>query len=182
MDTSAYSLAVRELLAAERLSELGPGQPNVAARPLLTALSVDTVCAGRAIRDRAAVQACLAGLWLYHDFLDESHQLSQDLSSLEGSFWHGILHRREPDYANAAYWFRRVGRHPVFAELGTAAGQLAASSGSSLSIPSSWDPFWFIDYCEECANGPESGQQLARLIQQQEWDLLFTYCYQRAIG
>ncbi len=182
MDTASFSPAVRELLSDERLCPLGPGQPNESQRPRLATLTAETLAAPQAVRRGDFARGCLAGLWLYHDFLDESHRLSQDIASVEGSYWHGILHRREPDYGNAAYWFRRVGRHPVFADLGTAASQLAAASGTSLSIPSPWDPFWFIDYCEACANGPESGQRLARLIQQREWELLFTYCYQRAIG
>ena len=56
----------------------------------------------------------LSGLWLFLDDLDRSHAISQDLSTPEASFWHFIMHRREPDPSNAAYWFRRVGRHAVF--------------------------------------------------------------------
>ena len=41
---------------------------------------------------------CLCGLWLLHDFLDESHSLSQEITTDTGSYWHGIMHRREPDY------------------------------------------------------------------------------------
>src|SRR5450432_255553 len=59
-------------------------------------------------------EGAVAGLWLYFSCLDEAHAVAQDLETPEGSFWHGILHRREPDPANAAYWFRRVGQHPVF--------------------------------------------------------------------
>ncbi len=58
-----------------------------------------------------------AGLWLLAGNLDESHQISQSIESPEGSFWHGIMHRREGDFWNAKYWFRRVGRHPVLSEL-----------------------------------------------------------------
>src|SRR5581483_7484640 len=57
-------------------------------------------------------QAALAGLYLYFSCLDEAHSVAQDVPSREGSFWHGILHRQEPDPANAAYWFRQVGKHP----------------------------------------------------------------------
>jgi hypothetical protein len=46
------------------------------------------------------VAACRAALWLAFDFLDESHAVSQELDTPEGSYWHGLLHRREPDFAN----------------------------------------------------------------------------------
>ena len=44
---------------------------------------------------------CLSGLWLVAGDIDESHTISQDLGSAEGSFLHGIMHRREGDFGNA---------------------------------------------------------------------------------
>src|SRR5262249_17485377 len=95
-----YPPAIRTLLAEERLSELGPSEPNRAMQSALQAMHIDQTFAPLKVRDRSAAMACLAGLWLYHDFLDESHAISQDLSSAEGSYWHAIMHRREPDYWN----------------------------------------------------------------------------------
>lgn len=64
-----------------------------------------------------------AGILLLHDFDDTSHTLVQ---SLEGrgtlqtaDYWHGIMHRREPDASNAAWWFRHVRQHPLQAMLGS---------------------------------------------------------------
>jgi hypothetical protein len=177
-----YGPVITELLSESRLAPLGPGTPNGSARALLAALTNETVTAPHPLRDANMAAACCAALWLYHDFLDESHQISQSIETAEGSYWHGLMHRRESDYSNAAYWFRRVGKHPVFQELAEEARRLAAAESMKVTVPSPWDPFWFIDYCQACEQGREPGAQFARLVQQREWELLFSYCYQRALG
>lgn len=53
-----------------------------------------------------------AALWLYVDDLDRSHALSQSIETEAGAFWHGIMHRREGDFWNSKYWFRRAGTLP----------------------------------------------------------------------
>jgi hypothetical protein len=179
MDLAAYSPAVRELVAEERLPVLGPGAPQELLRGKLEALTVEKLFAPRPIRRLDPARACLAALWLWHDFLDQSHTLSQDISTAEGSYWHGLMHRREPDFANAAYWFRRVGKHPVFAELTRVTAKLVESP--PVTVPTPWDPFWFIDYCQACLERKEPGEHFARLLQKREWELLFDYCYQQAV-
>jgi hypothetical protein len=59
----------------------------------------------------------MAALWLYFSCFEECHSVAQELATQEGSYWHAILHRQEPDDWNAGYWFRRAGRHPVFVPL-----------------------------------------------------------------
>ena len=106
----------------------------------------------RAAADRRSRdgQACLAGLYLLYDCLDESHTISQSIETPTGGYWHGIMHRREPDYGNAKYWFRRVGDHPVYAPLAIAARELASAerpdpAAEFLIEQAAWDPFRFVD-------------------------------------
>ncbi len=183
---SDYGSAVADLLRQPRLAPLGPGKPNQAARPQLASLQPESLFAPATVRDRDMAAACLASLWLYHDFLDESHRLSQELENTTGSYWHGLMHRREPDYGNAKYWFRRVGRHPVFEPLAVAARELASgenhASVSLLSKAATWDPFAFIDLCEAVTAGRSPCEQACRQIQHKEWELLFDWCYRQAVG
>jgi len=55
----------------------------------------------------------VAGLWLYVDDLDKSHNISQTLETKTGSLWHAIVHRREGDFWNSKYWLRRALPHPA---------------------------------------------------------------------
>jgi hypothetical protein len=193
-DPNSYGSAVAELLAPPRESSLGPGEPNRAAEAKLRALMVETLAAGRNVVNRNMAQACLAGLWLYHDFLDESHSISQEIHTPSGSYWHGILHRREGDYDNAKYWFRRVGNHPVFEPLRQAGAAAAKrypgldATAKYLVTQAAWDPFRFVDLCRTASVGRTSNPSgaplatLCREIQSREWELLFDHCYRAATG
>jgi hypothetical protein len=113
-----------------------------------------------------------AGVWLYYSQLDKAHVIAQDLHTAEGSFWHGIVHRREPDAFNAGYWFRKVGRHPVFPTLAAEAKGI-----TGLNWGETWDPRRFIEFCEEARGRPGSEMEAqAVAIQLAEWRLLMQYC------
>ena len=129
-----------------------------------------------------APQAALAGLYLYFSCRDEAHEVAQADSSAEGSYWHGILHRQEPDADNASYWFRRVGKHPVFPGLLQAAEDIAAAHpDAGLHFAKTWDPFAFIEICERARRQPGSELERAACeIQRAEWQRLFDYCARRS--
>ena len=177
-DPDAYGREIRDILeldgAGERLI------PLVAER-----------CASDAARQRlqkqkprvlfpnsAAPEAALAGLWAYFSCFDEGHAIAQDVASSEGSFWHAILHRQEPDSGNSTYWFRRVGTHPIFPSLLEAArGVVDRHDDAEFRVGPQWDPYVFITFCERARRLPDSLSERAALeIQRAEWQLLFDFC------
>jgi hypothetical protein len=179
-----YAPVIAELLREPRLPPLDGGTPNRAARARLEALASDNAFAPYRIRDHSMADACRAGLWLYHNFLDEAHKISQELHTPTGSYWHALMHRREPDFDNAKYWFRRVGTHPIYEPLHQAAAESAVdvpSSAAFLRTQSAWDPFAFVDLCAAAWTGRAPCAELCRQIQKREWELLFDWCYRQAI-
>ena len=73
-------------------------------------------------RQAELLHACLL---LWHDRLDAAHRLVQEREGdRDADCLHAIMHRREPDEGNSHYWWARVGRHPLAAELATEAKRL----------------------------------------------------------
>jgi hypothetical protein len=165
-----------QLLAIEHPVSMDAGSPNRAAGDRLRGLNAESLFAPVAVRNADLARACLSGLWLRFDFLDESHRVSQELHNAEGSFWHAIMHRREGDFGNSKYWWRRVGEHPAFRPLGEEAHRLGL-------FPSpAWDPSTFVDRVEECLTHGRGDAEVLRAVQDREWGLLFEFCRRRAVG
>jgi len=142
------------------------------------------------IRRPEFAAATVAGLLLWADCLEESHRLSQEIPNQTGSFWHGIMHRREPDYPNARYWFGRVGNHPAFPEIYAAAlealGALDTPGAKALKEEmetwSAWNPMAFIALVERAKEKGDAGQERAlEAVQAAEIRLLVDWTYRQAI-
>jgi hypothetical protein len=151
--------AVAPLFAAypieSMLGALVPSEPG----PADAVRMVNEIISEPAI---SAHPALVAGLWLYVDELDRSHQISQQMKNVTGSFWHGIMHRREGDFWNAKYWFERCGAHPAMARI------------------KHYDPYHFVDAVEAVEAGRSADEAALAALQRQEWEALFSWCAQQA--
>lgn len=171
------------------LPRLVPTRPPATRDWFLTRLQEFSIPEAASSRfSNVAATALNAGLLLWHDYLDESHELAQSIEgegeNRLGDYWHAILHRREPDYANSKYWFRHVGRQPIFDELERKAVDILSASRSPeattwrdrLQSRAGWDPFAFVDLCEACARDESTELALvARRIQLAEMALLLEF-------
>ena len=162
-DPLAYGDAVASILAldgnGQRLMPLARGtcSSEEAHRRLQGAKPLELIAGSR------APEAAMSGLYIYFSCLDEAHEIAQSVETPDGAFWHGIMHRQEPDAGNASYWFGRVGSHPIFPALREAATELGVDFGPR------WDPFAFVRLCD-------GGDPRALAVQRAEWQLLFDYC------
>ena len=154
------TLELRTAIAEAEVPGLGEGPHNSSLAKLLSEPNVRLSHLPSDLAPRRQAE-CESGLWLLAGDIHRSHDISQDLPSAEGSFLHGIMHRREGDFGNSKYWFRKVGKHPLFQ-------QIADETGAIYN-----DPFDFVDHCS--AGESRSQCEEAQWI---EWQLLMAYILQ----
>jgi hypothetical protein len=156
--------------AADRLRKLTPEQ--VLMRPVVSL---------------SDARALLSGLWLWHDWLDSSHTISQEIHTPTGSFWHAIMHRREGDFSNSKYWYARCQGHPVLQSMAAYANDVLHPLPADKSLlrltRGGWDPNAFVDLVEQVHDKPgDTRQNAAVVLQKLEWRLLFNHCMREASG
>jgi hypothetical protein len=166
---------LQKLFATPEAPELGPGpRPGVRPQPELEAELKSILRETRLAESSRELLRSLVLLW--HDHLDASHTISQGIENPDGSLLHAIMHRREPDFWNSKYWWRRVGAHPVHLELARRVTALLDTRGArvlrdKLLAGGRWDAGAFVDACER----PGGEEELLRAIQRLEFEVALEY-------
>lgn len=177
VQNSPRCMAISHAPATERFPLAGPGRSVIRRDSLTTAIEKAVQPLTTDHRNKRCVESGLLLLW---DFLDDSHEISQTMegkgSPRTADYWHGIMHRREPDAGNASYWFRRVGSHPAFDHLGSqlmgwmkelkASPEMLRLAESQLLKRKSFDPFALIELSTAALRNPGSAaDQTLRMVQ-----------------
>ena len=191
--TSAIAEAIEKLESGNPLPPLVPRKAwNSELTDALESASLDELFDGESLKNTTFAEAIKSGLLLWNDALDESHNISQGLGNQTGSYWHGIMHRREPDYSNSKYWFRRVGTHPIFPALRERALELLEGTqnpsdaltdiGQAIAVQEEWDASQFIDWCQAAESDADSDvTRFLQQVQAEEIKLLLAYSYRNAV-
>jgi len=182
-----YGTVIGSLLTpADLRPPLDAGSRNLAMRDPLLQLTADRLLDAPPVRQDEAA-CCLAGLWLWHNFLDEAHMICRSCETPSGNSWHAIMHRREADFENSKYWYRRAGNHPCHERIARFVEQLREAHSE---IPAAdwplqagrWDPCRFVDWTREVVGSDSPAVPVCRELARAEWIALFDSCYQRATG
>ena len=151
----------------------------------IAALPLPELAGGRADGpDCAAALTALLHLW--NDSLDAAHDRVQHLATPTGSALHGIMHRREGDFDNAKYWFRRAGDHPAWHGLQSRAAawlkEAAASRGwpagaigqgfRTIASQGMWNPYLFTDLAAMADGRDEADGAVSMLVELQVQELV----------
>ena len=158
-----------QLLSPAGLPDLGLGpRPNVLSQARLDeALKPILLGSALSANSRDLIRGVVL---LWHDHSDAAHVVAQEIETADGSFLHAIVHRREPDFANSRYWFRRTGNHPAFPEIASRASALfksrsVAAPSAPLIADGNWNPYVFVDLCQ-AATGEPSADPRVRLLRE----------------
>ena len=191
--TSAIANVIGKLEAGNPLPTLVPQKAwSSELTNTLEATSLDELFDGASLKNTTFAEAIKSGLLLWNDALDESHTISQGLADQTGSYWHGIMHRREPDYPNSKYWFGRVGTHPIFPALRERALALFNETanpsdalteiGKAITAQENWDSYQFVDWCQAAEGDSDSDVTgFLQQVQAEEIKLLLAYSYRNAV-
>jgi hypothetical protein len=168
----------------------------------LRSARVEELFEGLAVREPRMATCAVAGLHLWNDAFDASHNLCQGIGTPTGAYWHAICHRREghagsglaSNLSNARYWFRQVGDHPVYDSVYQTALQLLDATGAGFRWATEaagqlrerrrWDPSALVDWFAQADSRVLSvqTQSLLEEIQWREIDLLVSWCAEQASG
>jgi hypothetical protein len=142
-------------------------------------------------------------LYQKNDDLDAAHQICQTTGQStalpEVSYWHGIIHRREPDFDNARSWFQKtqgfIGNDALYRAIYNLLQRaiqmpdygdvrdIALQFLRHLQSQGVWDVLYFLDLCASCAQNKDTHlQKLLEDIQAIEFQTLFHWTFQKATG
>jgi hypothetical protein len=165
-----------QLLDVRGLADLTPDKQLVRMSPKELTAAIDVILAANRIGSEQ--QDLITGLLLlWYDHLDAAHSIAQNIQNINGSLLHAIVHRREPDYSNAKYWFRHVGTHPVYETIAMEIRNLPPPASKSFIRAGNWDPVAFVDACQAVGSNrhPQDQSEMLKQIQKIEFKSFLTF-------
>lgn len=131
------------------------------------------------IRDPDMASSVACGLWLWNDYLDEAHKLTQQIDTDTGSFWHAIVHRREGHFPNSRHWYAKAKNHPAMEAIANQASvlfnDLPADNRLIRLTLTGWNADYFLDLIQH-QHPDDPFNPVLVILQKLEWRILIEYC------
>ena len=119
---------------------------------------------------------CRAALFLWNDDLDAAHKIVQPRDdNATANFLHAVIHRRERDFSNALYWWRKTGAHPLLSKIGLAARDADGAREYSQLFGRD-DVFNAAAFTQLCEKSAPPNEEVLRRIQAIELESIYQFC------
>lgn len=165
--------------SSELLKTLIPGGPLAWNLPGDIGEADDaTLLGGKKVKDAKIVDLIRGGVLYAVDAIHEAHNFFQEVPGDLGSYWHGMMHRREGDFDNARYWYRRAGKLPFFSSLHSA----SCTHSPTMARQENWDAYLLTGLCEQAKFGAVELTGECVHLQQIEFEGTFDYCWRQAVA
>ena len=195
IDLSKLSEQVSHILML-RGSSLAPlclgDHTHPQANDIIESIPDDKLFSVAQVSDTDMAVAIRSLLYVRCGWLAEGSMFAMMAPKIESEYICGFVERNLGHADRAKAHFHKVTDHPVFETLHQETLQLLSNSMDKrlkrfhgiLKVHGSWEPYAFIDVYEEARTGEMSSasQETVQLIQANEFNALFLYCYKQLLG
>jgi hypothetical protein len=171
--SAALDSAIASILTGESPPlgmEARPETSSHASSPAAARASVAAMLESSGREIGADGRLLLEGLTLlWHGDWDSAHEIAQSREGVpDYDLLHAIVHRREGDFGNSGYWFRKAGKHPCYPLLERRLADPGHGLRDFLTPQGRWSPDAFLDRVSAgLAGSPETKRRL-RHVQGEE--------------
>jgi len=142
--------------------------------------------------DEAMVDAVRGLLYLWNGWPAEAIAHAEKAPPPEACYIRAIAERQAGRADEAKRLFQQIGNHPVYLSLADRAFKdldgtnepLLVRFQQAIELGGLWEPYLYVDVFEMARGGKlkEQAEQVVRTLQCVEFELLFKYCYEQAVG
>ncbi|MDX2225574.1 MAG: hypothetical protein SFY92_00525 [Verrucomicrobiae bacterium] len=179
---SAYSDFVDRLLIRHRLGDLlrrihvrEGSEWEIKSR--IDQASDDLMLGGGRIADPAMVHCVRAGLYYLYDDLGPARDVIKMQTDPMSCYWMAMIYRRENEVSLARQLLDRIYFNPCANAIHRRVGEKYDLYARQLN----WDPYLFLNQCEQLKFGMVELEPELRDIQNIEWTVCFEYCWNQAL-
>jgi hypothetical protein len=195
LDVSPFAPEIARVLLLRGAAQSTISWKDIAqrgAKKILDDLDDTALLGVPALANASMASSVRALLYLWSGWIDDCKMCSEAAPPEERLYLAGLCLRHAQRYDESKAIFKKLGAHPIYASLTESAVALLGSTAEPavqrlremLEFDKHWEPFLFCDLVTMAGAGKlkPAGENVIRLLQTREFELLLVYCCEKATG
>lgn len=179
MPTPYSDFVERVLIFEDTLKNPLPGGPEDIEMVLRIRAASDAAVVGSAwLQDHSVLPLLRAGLFYFHDALDEARRLAEAPSGPLADYWRQMIHRRLGEFELARKYGRTAGELPPFQLM----LRLVKDDCPVMARQANWDAYLVNSLAEQFRFGETDLLPQLRRLQRVEFGQIYRYTWKLAVG